>query len=132
MKSPFFPIELPTVTLSNGLVIGNFNSPHPFTFEDGSVLPACSNEVAKATELNSEDTIEFNGVFYDVTKKFVMSAACKERLMNVMAFSMCDVIIVPLPVLMALKENKFPIWLFRTGFVVDRINKKLSINHFCG
>jgi hypothetical protein len=47
MKLP----ELPEIRLSNGLVVANYSSPHPLTFVDGSVLPACSKERATLTKL---------------------------------------------------------------------------------
>lgn len=33
--------------LSNGLRVANFSSPHPFTFEDGSVIPAVNDLIVK-------------------------------------------------------------------------------------
>lgn len=35
---------MPTVRLSNGLIVGNFSSGHPFTFTDGRVLLACETD----------------------------------------------------------------------------------------
>ena len=48
--------ELPTVILSNGLRVANYSSPHPFTFDDGSVLPRCSDERATMTMLKKHKT----------------------------------------------------------------------------
>ena len=45
----------PIVTLSNGLRVANFNSPHAFEFEDGTILSAVSNEIAEETKLDNED-----------------------------------------------------------------------------
>jgi hypothetical protein len=125
----------PKVTLSNGVRVLNFNSPHEFHFEDGSILEAVSNEIALETQLNSVD-IERSRVYspiIDVDKSFEMSAACLNRLDRALEEEV-DIILVPLPVLVAIKSLPEP-WSnsskFRTIYVVDRISKKISITKFC-
>lgn len=126
----------PKVTLSNGVKVLNFNSPHEFYFEDGSILGAVSNEIALETQLNSMDKEcpRSNSPIIDVDKSFEMSTACLNRL-NQALEERVDIILVPLPVLMAAKSLPES-WLnhhakLRTIYVVDRISKKISITKFC-
>lgn len=39
---------MPVATLSNGLRVANFSSPHTFEFEDGTVLAACEPDRVEA------------------------------------------------------------------------------------
>ena len=136
--------EFPIIMLTNGVIIMNFNSPHEFNFEDGSILPAVEESIARATQLSSEDIEKENEnpLLIDVTKKFVMSAECKAHLHKaaiIASLSGVDVILVPLPVLLSFKEmEKVPSFVMetlkaklRTIYVVDRIKKTISINKFC-
>lgn len=120
-----------TITLTNGLTILNFNSPHSFAFGDGKVLNSVSMEVAKETMLSNEDIETFNGKFTTVKKIFTMSQACKDRLVEVQNLPNVDVILVPLPVLLLANELGLNKGKLHTGFIVDRINKILSTDKFC-
>ena len=52
------PIPVGQITkLSNGLKVGNFSSPHPFTFEDGSVIPAVNNNDSQRLKVNFNETV---------------------------------------------------------------------------
>lgn len=53
-------LHVPTIKLSTGLVVANFNSAHVFNFTDGSILDACSQERAK--EFLLEQGIEECGI----------------------------------------------------------------------
>ena len=44
------------ITLSNGKKVANFSSPHPFTFTDGSVIPAVSNEESERLKVTFIET----------------------------------------------------------------------------
>ena len=44
------------ITLSNGKKVANFSSPHPFTFTDGSVIPAVSKEESERLKVNFIET----------------------------------------------------------------------------
>lgn len=127
--------EFPYTRLSNNLLVMNLNSPHPFTFEDGNILEAQSDEIAKETELDNEDEISFNGLFHDVRKRFKMSDPCLNLVKEAVLFmgmKGINLILVPLPVLQALKQTH-PEYAFfcRTIYVVDRVKKTISINKFC-
>ena len=36
--------SMPVTTLKNGLIVGNFSSPHEFNFDTGETLTACDPE----------------------------------------------------------------------------------------
>jgi len=126
-------LNFPIITLTNGIKVMNMNSPHPFTFEDGSILPAVPEDIAKSTQLDSEDIESFNGKFTVVEKRFVMSPSCKMRVTECFYKAVkygVDVILTPLPVLLLLKDKNMHT-IFYSTFVTDRISKKISIDKFC-
>lgn len=45
------------VTLSNGLRVANFSSPHDFNFTDGSILPTVDAEKSKRLSMESIETV---------------------------------------------------------------------------
>jgi len=47
---------MPKAKLTNGLVVANFSSGHPFTFEDGTVLPACQDDRVQALVIVHQET----------------------------------------------------------------------------
>lgn len=85
-------------------------------------LPAVSSDIATSTMLDVET---FNGKFTTVT----MSEACKNRLLEIQDQNF-DVIIVPLPVLMLSNELKLNRGQLYTAYVIDRVNKVLSVSKF--
>jgi hypothetical protein len=127
----------PVITLTNGLRVMNFNSPHAFNFIDGCVLPAVPNNIALETQLDFEDVYHQESItpaWYSVEKKFKMSTACHFRMNQcemVAALEKVDIILVPLPVLVLMKEMGHNTKLYRTIYVVDRITKEISNNTFC-
>ena len=133
--------ELKTLTLKNGLEVANFSSPHPFTFTDGSILPAVSDELAKLTMLKATET--------QVTDKrrkgirtiqidFALTDAVMELIVWWTTFhetGKVDIVLVPLPVMTAL-HKKFTVkeltrMPFRTIRVADRITKEIYTDKFC-
>lgn len=138
-------MKFPVVTLSNEVRVMNFNSPHSFLFEDGTILGPVEEKLALETQLNSAD-VEYqndNKVTIDVQKKFVMSQACFDHLVDAVYyadFHNVDIILAPLPVVSAVKEMDFqhPISAIlklgqklRTIYVVNRVTKEISITKFC-
>ena len=129
----------PSLTLSgSGLNVVNFSSPHPFNFESGQILEACSAERAKALSMGSDDVITPttlpNGKVMDVvTKKFTMTDTIRHELDFLQDDVDVDVILVPFPTLQCLQESgelaKFT--KVATIFVVDRVSKAISVKRFC-
>ncbi len=133
------------ITLSNGKKVGNFSSPHPFTFEDGSVLPAVSNEEAERLKVTFIETpvdkMMFRvhtGLDGDVELKFELNDAVKKRMWEWSQMSdkkLVDVVYCPLP--KAIKdENGYSMYYlltspFRAIRIEDRIKKLVSIHKQC-
>jgi hypothetical protein len=134
------------ITLKNGLRIANFSSPHPFIFDDGSMLPAVSREESESLSMRvEEDENPFwtNGVRVShVHVKFIITPAVKEALekaVDAYEEGKIDIVLVPRPLLDALKENEEYQWSdedvyvspFRTIRVKDRITKVIFSDKFC-
>lgn len=127
------------ITLTNGKRVANFSSPHAFEFEDGSILPAVSNEDAEKYKVIFVETDLGNG---DIELSFKLSESIKARqadFMLLMETNKVDVVFIPLPMMTALKEtltkhNNLE-FLFRYRFrcirIEDRIKKLVSIHKQC-
>ena len=125
--------KLTYTTLSNGLIVGNFSSPHDFKFTDGSILPAVSNEEAEHLKVtfNEELIPHKNGITTDVKLSFSISQIVYYRMIEWQKMNMLglvDIVICPLPMLKGLK-HAHPI--FRSVRIEDRIKKLVSIDKFC-
>lgn len=98
-------MSTPIVTLKNGLRIGNFSSPHTFTFNTGEVLAGCSSERANALMLETEEVEVPSecGRWTDIQLKFKMNPAVLQAVLEVDLAAM-DIMLVPLPVRRALDE----------------------------
>jgi hypothetical protein len=152
MKLP----ELPSVKLSNGLVVANYSSPHPFTFVDGSVLPACSKERATLTKLIVVEDVQTSFYKdpmqpkYESTGKLIRVEHVKLN-WQLTWFSKAEIdmfvklqqyehlpwhiVLVTLPFMTACKEYmghafKDDIVPFRVIHVADKITKEVHINKF--
>jgi hypothetical protein len=123
------------ITLSNGKKVANFSSPHPFTFEDGTVLPAVSDFVSEKLKVTFiEEELE-NG---DIKLSFSLSNDVRNEMTECKMLykeHLVDVIFCPLPMIVAIKEEFGEEWLINSPFrsirVEDRINKVISINKQC-
>lgn len=131
------------VTLSNGLKVGNFSSPHPFTFVDGSVLPAVSNEEAEKYKILFYE-VPVYGAEYTYGLSFELSQDVLPRMSifyNMYLNKKVDFVLCPLPMIKAIKDainykqpeldfndiRKSP---FRCVRMEDRIKKLASIDKF--
>lgn len=146
--------KAPVVTLTNGLRVANFSSPHPFNFEDGSVLEACNPDRVKAGELKrQEDERAWGGLDRDdivaVVPKFSLSNSVWELLVELENDKNVDIVLVPFPVLEVLRScRSFKMDLLGdlddievtlldklskvgTICVKDRTTKAIFINRFC-
>ena len=132
---------MPIVTLSNGLRVANFSSPHSFEFEDGTVLPACEEERAKETQLNKVERETPHAVLegvVDVSLVFEMSDVCRAALEEAEALAEkgdVDIILVPFPVREALCRERGVASLAGTPFRViltkDRVTRTVFTSRFC-
>ena len=134
-------MTMPIVTLTTGLRVANFSSPHSFRFTDGSELGACSADRANLGKLNSVEVETDRGLWVDIDLEFKMSPECDEMLRAAWdrwTSGAVDVVIVPFPVLNALKADddwcvdddpkEHP---FRTIRSADRVTKLNHHNRFC-
>jgi len=144
------------VTLSNGLRVGNFSSPHPFEFEDGIVLPAVGPEesedlkvtfIEKSSRSRCVTTARVGDIrdaILDIELKFELSDAVKARIHRwhtAWSNGQVQVVLVPLPMLQAMKTTAQEATVhnvayttyspFRAIRTVSRVNKKISITKFC-
>jgi hypothetical protein len=123
------------VTLSNGKRVANFSSPHPFVFEDGSVLNAVSDSESEKLKVTFIEEELPQG---DIKLSFKLSDDIKEEMekfMNEFFVDNLDVVFCPLPMITALKEEfseqtirSMP---FRSIRVENRIKKLVSIHKQC-
>lgn len=124
------------VVLSNGKRVANFSSPHPFTFEDGTVLPAVSNELA---ELLKVEFVELPmGNEGDVLLDFNLTTPIIEAMghwRRLHQLDLVDVVFCPLPMLTAIKEQMSDDDLIASPFRairrVGRCDKTISITKQC-
>lgn len=129
------------ITLTNGKKVGNFSSPHPFTFEDGSVLPAVSPEEAERLKV---DFIETDMSEYEAHKSgdiqldFRINLEVRREMDKWYKLSRenkVDVVFCPLPMIQAIKYQYSMTYLvlspFRAIRLEDRIKKLASITKQC-
>jgi hypothetical protein len=86
----------------------NFSSGHEFHFEcggpTGGVMGACEDDRVHALALDRQDVeVDNPGGWKDVAVKFVLSEAVEAELARLEAMEDVDIILVPLPVISALK-----------------------------
>lgn len=129
-------MNVPTVTLSNGLRVANFSSPHAFSFVDGYTLEACESDRVKALSLEKEEQEwPFPGLsgVTAVTPRFKLSHSVLAELRRLQDDDNVDVVIVPFPMLQALKDEGLLKWARKaaTISVADRQTKAIHIDRFC-
>lgn len=121
----------PIVKLRNGIVVANFSSPHQFTFDDGTVLAACSAERSKFLMLEAVETEVPNGRWTDIVIRFNMSENVRVALNELCGHPGIDIVLIPFPVMTALKEAGVSISKFRVVRVADRVTKVIHSDKFC-
>tara|TARA_R110000868_G_scaffold411187_2_gene702187 strand:- start:48 stop:440 length:393 start_codon:yes stop_codon:yes gene_type:complete len=121
-------------TLSNGKKVANFSSPHPFTFTDGSILPAMDLEISKElslkeieTPINDKGDIEISFEITGMIEAEMHSWEQGYKRLHV------DVVICPLPMIMALKKSGYNLLdsPFRTVRMSERGSNLVLIDKQC-
>ena len=132
--------RLKVVRLSNQLLVGNFSSPHPFTFDDGTVLPSVSDYDSERLKVNFNETvIDEKSECKTVSLDFTLSQEVEwemENWMKMWKHNDVDVVLCPLPMIQALQQTSDDLKSlldgpFRAVRMKDRIKKTASINTFC-
>jgi hypothetical protein len=123
------------VTLSNGKRVANFSSPHPFEFEDGSILNAVNNSESERLKVTFIEEELSSG---DIKLSFELSNDIRvqmDKFMDEFFLDNLDIVFCPLPMITAIKEEfgedvlkSMP---FRSIRVEDRIKKLVSIHKQC-
>lgn len=123
------------VKLSNGKRVANFSSPHAFAYEDGTILPAVSNCEAERLKVTFHENIAENG---DVELSFSLSEAVwleMNEWQSLWGCGIVDVVVVPLPMITAIRAEFGLDWLkcspFRAIRMENRIEKLVSITKQC-
>ena len=127
-------------TLSNGLRVANFSSPHHFEFTDGTELPRVSKRTVdrlslkvKETVLRSRTlnytTIQDISVDFTLTPEIRIEMILWQRIYN---DNLVDIVIVPLPVLKAIQKEEyfFNQRVFRCIRLASREDKIIEIDKF--
>ena len=125
--------EVTIVTLTNGKRVANFSSPHPFTFTDGKILPAVTNEIAERLKVTFLEDIDNFG---DVKLSFKLSDDVLDMvdwLKSMHGKGQIDVVFCPLPMITALYAMDYNVKAspFRAVRIEDRIQKLVSISKQC-
>lgn len=123
------------ITLSNGKRVANFSSPHPFAFEDGSILKAIDNSESERLKIIFiEEELE-NG---DIKLSFKLSDDVKREMIvfyDLWFNNELEVVFCPLPMIVAIREEMGENYLINSPFrsirVEDRIQKLVSIHKQC-
>ena len=94
------------ITLSNGKKVANFSSPHPFTFTDGSVIPAVSEEESERLKVTFIET-EHQDESGDISLRFELSTDVMFEMRYWVAMynaGYVDVVFCPLPMITAIRD----------------------------
>lgn len=121
------------VTLSNGKRVANFSSPHPFTFTDGTVLPAVDPETSQLLKIDFIETEIGNG---DISLEFELSGKVRGAMkewQDAYNGNLVDVVFCPLPMITAMRSAGINVKStpFRAVRIEDRVNKLVSIDKQC-
>lgn len=129
------------VTLKNGLKVGNFGSPHQFTFDDGTVLPAASFEDCKKSMVTKmypviaeDDKYTLCNIEVELTTETMTHIDHWQELID---NEEVDLVIVPRIIRDAINKHdkEYLLSEFVCSVLVDtvdgRINKIIRSNLFC-
>lgn len=123
---------MPVVTLSNGIRIANFSSPHPFIFEDGTILDGCTSD---RVELGQLPVTEFESPGIkgttDVLIDFNLNAECRYMIDLANKQEDVDIILIPFPLMQTLKAIGIKPAKLRVIRTKDRTTKEICIDRFC-
>lgn len=137
------------VKLTNGLRVGNFSSPHDFVFEDGTVLPAVSDDKSRRLKVDfierfhaHQTPVHCSERIDIVSLNFELSGDVFKEISEWIGLSdegHVDLVLCPLPMITALKKDKAMLnslrvaghqYLFVAVRIADRVKKQLYINKF--
>lgn len=126
-------IMTPVATLKNGVRVANFSSPHAFAFDDGTVLSACDDKTSNRLMLHAMEVQSQHPTLpiMDISLEFSMSFAVSEALRELESRGDIDIVLVPFPVMTAIKESGRSVGKCRVCRVADRVTKTIHADKFC-
>jgi len=133
--------RLKVVRLSNQLLVGNFSSPHAFTFDDGTVLDAVSDYDSMRLKVNFNETVVDDNLakkYKTIMLDFTLSDEVYREMevwQKMWKHNDVDIVLCPLPMIQALTQEGYTSgWLINSPFravrMKDRILKTVSCNTF--
>ena len=140
--------RLKVVRLSNQLIVGNFSSPHQFTFDDGTKLDAVSDYDSMRLKVDFNETIiedtiirhhENSQYISTISLDFTLSDEVKREMevwIKMYQHNDVDIVLCPLPMIQALYKDEYDrgAKLLKTPFravrMKDRILKTVSCDTF--
>ncbi len=129
-KAPAF--VHPLVTLVSGIRVVNFSSAHEFVFSDGSVLAGCPRDMAEALKLEfNEEMIPNDRGWTDIKLSFAMSETVHEALVALDGYLDVDIVLVPFPVLEAIRTSGMTCTKARVQRKADRTSHTILADKFC-
>lgn len=132
--------NMPVTTLKNGLIVGNFSSPHDFNFDTGETLKACDPERSERLKVNFISHISkqiIRGIeINNNSLSFDLSSELKEEIVKIlMSNNNPDIILIPLPMIQAIKKDLPNIIISETQFrgvkMKSRTEKLTLSQEFC-
>ena len=129
--------KYPSIKLDSGIRIVNYSSPHTYKFHTGEELPACSDEVAQDTKLETNHSKVYNdNGWLDVSINYALSELQVEELAKLADFDVIDIILIPYPVMTSIKDEESPFWddvydKVRVCKLHDRVTKVIRSDEFC-
>ena len=130
--------RLKVVRLSNQLLVGNFSSPHQFTFDDGTVLDAVSDYDSMRLKVNfNEYLIDQQPTYKTIGLTFTLSDEVRREMEvweKMWEHNDVDIVLCPLPMIQVLNEVRNGNATFNSPFravrMKDRIKKTVSCDTF--
>tara|TARA_R110000772_G_scaffold16503_1_gene46767 strand:- start:146 stop:544 length:399 start_codon:yes stop_codon:yes gene_type:complete len=131
---------MPVTTLKNGLVVGNFSSPHDFNFDTGEILKACDPERSERLKVDFIPNISIQNIrgieIKNNSLTFGLTPELKEEVVKIlMSRNNPDIILIPLPMIQAIKKDMPDLNISETPFrgvkMKSRTEKLTLSQEFC-
>lgn len=132
--------SMPVTTLKNGLVVGNFSSPHDFNFDTGEILKACDPERSERLKVDFIPNISIQNIrgieIKNNSLTFGLTPELKEEVVKIlMSRNNPDIILIPLPMIQAIKKDMPDLNISETPFrgvkMKSRTEKLTLSQEFC-
>ena len=132
--------SMPVTTLKNGLIVGNFSSPHEFNFDTGETLTACDPERSERLKVDFIPNISIQNIrgieIKNNSLTFGLTPELKEEVVKIlMSRNNPDIILIPLPMIQAIKKDMPDLNISETQFrgvkMKSRTEKLTLSQEFC-